>query len=347
MLFMALAVRGFGQCNLPIHLSGQNLPDSICSGQTINVTYDIVTEEVVPPTSEPMYIPGGACSDDNCVYDSAFCTHTSTINYSGYGDQTITDSNSIKYIRLNIEHSYPGVLSIQLRCPSGQSASILNCGLYFDEGNSFECRQYIPNGSRGWSEGYDPYVFEFLKFGDPDNEGWNYCWSNHMETPNTIQYSDNPNGLIYAIPDVFETDLAHFDSSDVEYGLNFYHPDQNFSSLVGCPLDGEWSIDIIIGSLYEGADGNLFDWEIVFDQQPTDAGEVTNAEILPNTTDQSDTCFTTPVINNENETTTVSFSFTAPTVSSETSFSNTLRLTSTTGCTFDTTITFTVIATAP
>ena len=346
-LFVALAVRGFGQCNLPIHLSGQNLPDSICSGQTINVTYDIVTEEVVPPTAQPMDIPVYSDDNDN---DSISCHHTSTITYSGYGDQTITDTNSIKYVRLNIEYYYSGVLSIQLRCPSGQTASILNCGTTSVSSGASECLGFIPVESQGWSWNEDDEYHEMLlqlSFGVPDNEGWNYCWSNHMEVLDSIQYTNNPNGLIYTIP-YFDTDFEHFYPSDVDNGSNFYHPDQNFSSLVGCPLEGDWSIDIVIGGQYvfDGEpDGTLFNWEIVFDQQPTDAGEVTNAEILPNTTDQSDTCFTTPVINNENETTTVSFSFTAPTVSSETSFSNTLRLTSTTGCTFDTTITFTVIAT--
>ncbi|MEG1555896.1 MAG: hypothetical protein RR356_04140, partial [Bacteroidales bacterium] len=50
------------------------------------------------------------------------------------------------------------------------------------------------------------------------------------------------------------------DSTDVLNMTQVYHPDQSFGGLVGCHLNGTWSIEVIDGW---GADnGYIFEWEM-------------------------------------------------------------------------------------
>ena len=55
-----------------------------------------------------------------------------------------------------------------------------------------------------------------------------------------------------------------FDSSDVAAGTQFYHPDQSFESLIGCPLNGDWYIEVIDGNIADN--GYLFGWELALAQ---------------------------------------------------------------------------------
>ena len=147
------------------------------------------------------------------------------------------------------------------------------------------CTNSIPNEDRGWdgvpeSEVADQYTL----FGDAstysDNcfvdtpipgGAWNYCWSNH----NNYTYASS--GVIYAESNV-TNDI--FDSSNVALGVQFYHPDESFSVLNGCPINGDWTIEIIAGTS-DGSSGFLHDWEIVFSEPHTgDNGGVEEMAVL-------------------------------------------------------------------
>ena len=85
---------------------------------------------------------------------------------------------------------------------------------------------------------------------------WNYCWSNN--TSNGYQYA-NGQGYIYESVNVTGSEV---DSTNTINMTQVYHPDQSFSLLNGCPVNGLWSIKVIDGW---GADnGWLTEWEIAF-----------------------------------------------------------------------------------
>ena len=116
-----------------------------------------------------------------------------------------------------------------------------------------------------------------------------------------------------------------------------YRPDGNFEDLIGCSINGEWKIEIISG--YDGYFGHLFDWEIIFNDN-------LRAEGIDSTV----------VINNGNpsgsvqpvdENTAANFNFTAPSVSTTTTITDTLRLyshSSNGDCYYDTVVRVVVLA---
>ena len=174
-----------------------------------------------------------------------------------YPAETIESANDIRYVRLKMEHSYVGDLWISIKCPNGQSATILKKG-YASLNN---CGHMIPSADVGWPEG-NPAA-HFGCYNNTNGSGcnmssypmgvcWNYCWSN--DTTHGIQYAcgsghvydvcnrisvENPNG---------NSDNRYVDTSDVYNLTNFYFPDESFSSLIGCPINGIWTIQIIDGS---------------------------------------------------------------------------------------------------
>ena len=209
LLFMTLASLGFGQgvdvnyndCTGYSHplFSSWNLPNSVCAGENVifTVGYEPTDSIVIapqvpePPAPHSMPIPNQPTSTDECI-------NTSTINYSGYSG-TI-QSNSIRFVRLNIYHPAVGDLYIRLRCPSGATATILNSS-FPDDGTNYnewdECASNIPSGDRGWNTTLDEDDLFWIRetpFGSVGDNYANYCWSNH-NSPN-IQYSTNIHNFI-------------------------------------------------------------------------------------------------------------------------------------------------------
>lgn len=109
----------------------------------------------------------------------------------------------------------------------------------------------------------------------PDNEpgiGWNYCWSDN--TVNGYSYASG-DGIIYRSEhvhrhyvDASHTNASIVDSSDVVNHTNFYHPDDSFANLIGCPLNGSWYIEVL--DAFSIDNGYIFDW-----------GMSLNADLLP------------------------------------------------------------------
>ena len=223
--------------------------------------------------TDTIFLPDGVdCSPFGCSYRSP-------VTFTDFRpNSTVRNSNDIFYVRLKMEHTYVGDIHINLTCPNGNKADILNFG---GSANS-SCAYSIPSSSRGWQSGSNAsssYDFGIPNTNDntnnkcdaglnPPGEGWNYCWSNnstqgyHYASGST---TPSNNDLIYRSSHVHN---SSFDSSNVAQKTNFYTPDDNFSSLVGCPLNGDWYIEVIDGW---GVDnGYLFEWELVL-----------NPELLP------------------------------------------------------------------
>ncbi len=148
------------------------------------------------------------------------------INVQGFpAGQTITSPNDIRNICLNMEHSWVRDLEIGIRCPNGQSVLLHN---------------YTNASGNGWYLGQP-------NTGDGINPipgiGWNYCW-----TPTATQtWRDYMTNVIPAprtIP------------------AGNYAPAQPFSNLVGCPLNGDWTV--VVRDLWLGDNGFIFSWGIEF-----------------------------------------------------------------------------------
>lgn len=251
-----------------------NVPTDLCAGvdgtATLNVSFGqhdthsvvIQSQHTTLSHSERTFLPDGIPCNGRCTYRSPI-----TFN-SFLPGATVTQVNDIKYVRLNIEHSYIGDLYIGIRCPNGTRATLMR----FDGAYS-PCRDTIPSSARNWLSGNN--VSGATNFGIPNTgnaptdykcdsthrsnapgTGWNYCWSNNTNSGYSYASDD---GIIYR----YRSYRSAIDSSNVGAHTNFYRPDQNFSSLIGCPLNGTWAIEVIDG--YSGDNGYIFEWELSLD----------------------------------------------------------------------------------
>lgn len=260
--------------------------DSVRIGVGFNAANEVQVQDLdLSATSvERAFLPDGvSCEPYGCKYRS-------TVTFSGFtpGAQ-LQSAQDIKYVRLNIEHSYLGDLYIGLVCPSGQKADIVKFSEYSNNTSLLSpCLSDIPASSRGWatpdaSNNRYAYLGVPMLTDDFDapcstssntaGTGWNYCWSNNNASG--FSYSGG-SGYVYRTVNQSYVEsrggMSYYrvDSSNVAAGSNFYHPDQNFSSLVGCPINGQWYIEVIDGVKHDN--GWVFDWELKLDEALVPAG---------------------------------------------------------------------------
>ncbi len=319
-----------------------NLPTDVCAGTdltaSINVSFGlhdthsvvIQSQETTLGHSERIFLPDGLACGGRCTYRSPV-TFTSFTPGA-----TVTSVNDIKYVRLNIEHSFIGDVYIGIRCPSGQRASLMK---KYGTGSTAYCSDSIPDNHWGWNPGNntgggthfgiafdEEDHFDKCDSTRPANApgiGWNYCWSNN----NTYSYAPGE-ALIYRSASTHYRNTGTYgwtdivDSSNVAAGTNFYHPDQNFSTLIGCPLNGTWAIEVIDG--YSVDNGYIFEWELSLDASLLPPMECVPTEYIvegSGTTQLNDSLFHLQVPGS---------------VSGDTSVAYTLRVVSSCGDTIDT-----------
>lgn len=267
-------IMGLVGAMLWVTASGQNyvsinLPNNLCAGAQRTVTFGHQ-----PGNNAQIYQPhttmsqaGRAFLPDGIPCGSMGCSYRSTVTFTDFNaGSSITSVQDIKYVKLKIEHSWIGDIYIGITCPNGQTASLMNYG----GSGSATCLSSIPSNHRGWSttssnvatstylgnpvdgEGSDDC--DSTQYGNRPGTGWNYCWSNN--TTSGFSYASG-DGIIY------RSGHAHsgrIDSSNVAAHTNFYKPQQNFSALVGCPLNGQWYIEVMDG--WNGDNGYIFGWEL-------------------------------------------------------------------------------------
>jgi len=292
-------------------ISEIDLPD-MCAGENYAITVGYVsscnlifqTHETILALNDTVFLPDGAdCPPYGCSYRSP-------LHFAGYDDDAVVnDVNDIRYVRINLEHSFAGDIYINLTCPNGQKADILKWGDYQQGFANTACSSYISANSKGWqSDTGDVYnAAQGTDFGLPNKQsdsehpcdasrpkntpgsGWNYCWSNN--TSEGYIYAGGTGSLVYrecnAIPNLDATPTYYwgvpmypksFDSSNVATGTQFYHPDQSFASLIGCPLNGNWYIEVMDGAQIDN--GYIFGWELALAE---DIPEVVYADVVQTT----------------------------------------------------------------
>ena len=131
---------------------------------------------------------------------------------------------------------------------------------YGGYGSNYTTQWYTEAASLGFGkpdmhDGLSNYILTSSY--NPSGEGFDYCWSNS----DSYQYAaadgspiDNANherGL---------TNALIVKPSNASNGTQFYHPYQSFQSLVGCKLNGVWTIQIC--DSWGLDNGYIFNWEI-------------------------------------------------------------------------------------
>lgn len=242
----------------------------ICSGQELEFTtgYDYVSNIQVDTigsqqatslaVTDTIFLPDG----QNCGQG---CSYISPVTFTAFSPTaTIQSANDILYVRLSIEHSYIGDIWIRLTCPNQQYVSIMR---KYNSGSS-NCSSQIPASEWGWVGSGNSSSY-FGNYYEPDGSSycdpnanqmgtcWNYCWSN--ATNQGYQYS--PGGYVYSNSNLING--SYCDSTNVAQMTNVFHPDGSFANLIGCPMNGTWSIEIMDG--WGSDNGYVCGWEMALD----------------------------------------------------------------------------------
>ncbi len=170
-------------------------------------------------------------SDTTFLPDGNGVSYTTAIPVNCFDPtETITAGTDIQNICINMEHSYLGDLHIRIICPNGQS-SILKS---YPGGSSTYLGSPIDNGSVG------------------PGTGATYCFEN---TATTLLVDGT-------------TASAGIPSSSSVIAGN-YMPVESFNNLIGCPANGNWTLEITDN--LSSDDGYIFNWDIDFNASLTTA----------------------------------------------------------------------------
>lgn len=282
--------------SLPPTFTGTTATPLVCPGEPVDLE-----GHVQQPDLWVMEIPE-VLIEEHCFVDETGYVQTMCFNHTAFAaGQTIQSEQDIESICVDMEHSYIGDLEIWITCPSGNRMDLFN-------GYSSACSSCggqflgvpIDNDSRPCEQG-TPY---------------HYCWTHNASR-------------------TWETTASSVSSSS-SIPAGDYTPRGNWTSLVGCPVNGEWCINIEdhIGS----DDGTVFSVELHFADHMVPAGDNIiqyQTEYDISTTSQ-DLTWDGDDVNQELSATTTA----APTVPGQHNYI--FYATDNFGCTYDTTIVVTV-----
>ncbi len=265
--------------------TGDSDPDS--TNTTVTVTNELVSFSV----KDRIFIPDGS---------ACYQPHLSVpLQIDGFGDSdTISSAQDIRSICLNFEYSSMGDYIIAVNCPNYQQPGFpSDCGRVVLKYKN-NPPDSIPDGTTGGGERFTgiPYggqeddLWDGMPFCDslhnPYGLGYNYCFSLHpdytfvngqpCDTPMpanagmangpmiTTSYSfwPVPDGYLQAGDTCGTVSVSTLDSSNHANKTGYYVPADSFDKMIGCSLNGTWSLEII--DLWSVDNGWFFGWDIDF-----------------------------------------------------------------------------------
>lgn len=208
-------------------------PSTLCTNQTsalsANVTMTPYTVNCTPPVSGTTFLP-----------DGSGVSYTTSITTNCYSPSaTVTSAADITNICLNMEHSYSGDLSMTITCPNGQSTGLITYSS--GTGSANLGTPWATSTVDGSSSTTTPGV------------GANYCFSS---TASTAWASSPVTGGTF----VSGNGPSTYTDSYIPAGT--YLPMQSFNNLIGCPLNGNWTITVTDNLASDN--GYIFNWDINF-----------------------------------------------------------------------------------
>lgn len=214
-------------------------PDTVCLYQLSGIQGVVTPVDgeyfCAPPISDTTYLP-----------DGTGVSYSTTIDVSCFTPcDTVTSAADIESICMNIEHSFVGDLIVSIKCPNGQTT------LLFDGNPGGGAFLGTPNDVDGVVNPYN---------GPADNEpgiGRTYCFSSTAALGTLVAFPLNTSLV---------TNTSSFGITTTGQSLNAgtYLPQGGYNALIGCPLNGPWTINITDDA---GADnGFIFNWGINFNQ---------------------------------------------------------------------------------
>ena len=239
------------------------------------------------------FIPDGPqCDGPNC--------YTAEVEFSEFpAGSTVQSASDICSVCVNAEHSFMGDFELSVLCPIYGDPAYPGLGKATLKAKNGDSSHPEGTGGGGGTYLGIPYGGSNDLAGDhlngdncdslqnPYGVGWNYCFSlNASYTLVNGQPADTPNPVgagmgSSAAPKASLTDYAFdpippgyydagttcanssfstLDSSDHDNKMNYFVPYDNFTSLIGCPLNGLWNMEVC--DTWSIDNGWVFSWSL-------------------------------------------------------------------------------------
>ncbi len=208
--------------------------NQICARDTIvlsAVVADSVNGQNLVVTPNPAtFSVEGSRSDSLALPDGTGIPYETTIFFTEFSPgQVMTSEDDLESICVNMEHSWMRDIQITLTCPNGQSIILHNF--------AGQTGGQVFLGEPNDGDGFTPVP----------GLGYDYCWIPNAPNPTWIQYANTNLGGNGTLP---SGDYSTFDP---------------ISDLVGCPLNGEWTITAT--DLWPIDNGFMFNWSLKFQDE--------------------------------------------------------------------------------
>jgi len=196
---------------------------SICLGQSTTIN------GVVTPTPFN-YDCTPPISGQTFLPDGSGVSYQTSVNVDCFSSgAAVTSATDLQEVCLNMEHSYLGDLALRLTCPNGQSVIL-----------------------KPYPGGGGTYLGGALDNGTTNpGTGANYCFSMGATWPTML--AANTAGTHW-------TSTGSPANNSMLPGT--YQPNQSFANLVGCPLNGTWTITVTDNLAVDN--GYIFSWGLTF-----------------------------------------------------------------------------------
>lgn len=236
--------------------------DTICLGEETTISWfgEFDAMGVWDPAIESpvgTYFFGGLFGEQVFIPDwgGAVVPYETVIDVGGFNPgSTITSPSDIIEVCFSMEHSYLGDLEMQLVCPDGTAVTIFDC---YVAGQGSNPGQWIPGG---FNPGGINLGIPAIGLGA--GTGFTYCFSMTGSTYGTFEDEFNAGNW----------------AGMGEVPPGSYTPMGDFADFVGCPVNGEWSLQVVDNW---GADnGYIFSWGIQIDQSLAPAQDTYQPSIM-------------------------------------------------------------------
>ncbi len=212
------------------------IPD-LCANQVLNLSASAeagADVQITQPGSTFSMVK--TLSDSLALPDGTGASYVSNIFYNEFNaGQTLQNEDELKNIFVNIEHSWLRDIEISIECPNGQKAVLV----------------HHPGNSGGEVFLGEPNELDEGLSTPVPGVGYKYEWKATATNANWIEYINQ-----------------HLPST---LPAGSYQPKEPFSQLVGCPLNGNWKLDVI--DSWASDNGFIFAWGLEFDESIYPEGE--------------------------------------------------------------------------
>lgn len=215
-----------------------SIPSQVCAGTEIKLkakTGSIDTSYQVSTTQNQESFQFGAVRSERLfIPDDPSKEYRTSIYFTDFGPgQTLTNINDFLDVFVNMEHSWARDLEIKLVCPNRQSVILHKYDV--STRNKNELHIGIPNEN-------DAVLSQFVNDStmNPPGKGLRYEWT----------------------PTATQTWRSFTTPSPLKLAAGKYKSDASLNGLLGCPLNGEWSL--VVKDQFQYDNGWIFAWGIDF-----------------------------------------------------------------------------------